>query len=290
MPARGLETFLTNSLRVMAAGTTSKLAMKPQLLLTFAAGLLLGWLGALAWQGETPDGPAALRADSRPEPGPGKRVSGEAADAITAARRRGEATRGALAPLHAARLAEALRQPVPDKPSDASAASTADQRFTRWLEGSGLPTDLRAEIAAAYAREKAAGGSVDPLQAGSPFDQWLRERLTAATAATWDALRDEQRNDVVERRANRLLVGLQDTMALTNEQKDAIYPKLAEWVRAEMDQPITEGQSKSEAREEWLASRYSDLSAMLPADQHDAIADWLTEFLPEYWLAEDTAR
>jgi hypothetical protein len=177
-----------------------------------------------------------------------------------------------------------------EAPSDAPVASTADQRFTRWLEQSGLPADLRAQISAAYSKEQAAGTGEDPLRAGSRFEQWLREQLDADTAATWDALRDEHLGDVVERRANRLLVGLQDAVALSNEQKDAIYPKLTAWVRDELKQPITEGQSEPGAREDWLASRYDELSAMLPADQQDAIADWLVEFLPEYWLTEDAAR
>lgn len=257
----------------------------------FAAGLLLGWLGALAWQDDVPNRPPARHAQSRPETGADRRVSSaERADSIGTAARRTDSAKAALSPLHATRIAQALSQPVVDSPPEAPAASTADQRFVRWLEQSGLSADLRTQIGAAYAKEQTAGIGGDPLRAGSRFDEWLRERLDADSATAWGVLLDEHRGDVVERRANHLLAGLQDAVALSNDQKDVIYPKLAAWASDELEQPITEGQSEPGAREDWLTRRYDELCAMLPADQHGAIAAWLTEFLPGYWLAGETAR
>ena len=158
-------------------------------------------------------------------------------------------------------------------------------RFSTWLAGITLSQQLKDAIRARLDSQLEMGNQ-DPLAVGSPFDLWLRNRLDADALASWTTNQNAYSADKIERRANRLLVGLQGSLSLTPEQKDSIYPQLVEWA-GENPKNILDDDVKNVAeREKALAARVETLSALVPAEQREALAEWVADFLPTYWLQE----
>ena len=169
---------------------------------------------------------------------------------------------------------------------DSSSQQRPDSdRFSRWLAGVAMSPPQK-EVIRAHLEAQLAAGDEGPLAAGSPFDLWLREHLAADALASWTANQNAHSADKIERRANRLLVGLQSALSLTSEHKDSIYPQLVKWAEENPQNIFGNESQDAEEQEKSLAARVEQLSALIPAEQHEALAEWVAEFLPTYCLEE----
>jgi hypothetical protein len=240
-----------------------------QKLLYLLAGILLGWLGALVFQ--------TGRNDERnvAESVAGKvRSSGKAGANDSRIQR---SSNGATpAATFAAQIKAAVRQPVESQLTE-NAQGVADARLSAWLTGTTLSEAVREEILTRYDSSVTAG-ETDPLAPGTPFDIWLRERLDPDSLSSWNAVKDAHSADVVERRANQMLSGLQGALSLSPAQKDTLYPQLVEWAR---EAPPTTADG-----DRWLEERLQEISKLIPADQHALLEQWAAEFFPTYWMQE----
>jgi hypothetical protein len=252
--------------------------MKSLFILT--AGILIGWLGSQLL-GVTNSQHQHLAEDSVTQRNSARSPAEAEARSLGLRGRSDEVPREQAA--FDARLKAALAAPSAEVSS--SQQKPSNDRFSSWLAGVTLSEQLKDAIRAQLEVRQVAGDE-EPLTAGSPFDLWLRDRLDASALASWTANQNAQSADRIERRANRLLVGLQSSLALTPEQKDAIYPQLVEWA-GENPQNILGNDSQDAAEQEKsLAARVEKLSALVPAEQREALADWVAEFLPTYCLQE----
>lgn len=244
--------------------------------LIFLAGIALGWLGAVTFQASEPSSGEFVTASANG-------VNHRSASNTVASNARTRRQPDRLAPARAyddafeARLKAATSENL-EIPPIAPTPNLSDARFSGWLAAAALSDALRGEIRKRF-EALLVTSDADPLVAGSEFDLWLSERLEADSLGAWETLREEHAADTVERRANQLLVGLQGALSLNPSQKDALYAPLVEWVR--QNPPDLTGSQESAATQS-----FNELAAMIPADQQDALADWMAEFLPSYWLQE----
>lgn len=160
-----------------------------------------------------------------------------------------------------------------------------NDRFSAWLAGVTL-TPVQKDAIRSELEARLTAGEENPLAPGSSFDLWLRNRLAADALASWTANQSAHSADKIERRANRLLVGLQRSLSLTSEQKDSIYPQLVEWAGENPHNILGSDSQDPDEQEKSFAARVEKLSALIPADQREALAEWVAEFLPTYCLEE----
>jgi hypothetical protein len=78
-------------------------------------------------------------------------------------------------------------------------------------------------------------------------------------------------------------------LSLTPEQKDSIYPQLVEWAKEKPQDILGNDTQNAAEHENALAARVEKLSTLVPAEQQEALAEWVADFLPTYWLEESNA-
>lgn len=180
-----------------------------------------------------------------------------------------------------------LKAALADQSMDVSSSpqKPPNDAFSAWLAGITLSPQLKDEIRARLEVQRTTSDE-DPLATGSRFDFWLRDRLDADALASWTADQNAHSADKIERRANRLLVGLQGSLSLTLEQKDAVYPQLVEWAREDPRNILGADSQDAAEQEKSFAARVDKLSALVPAEQREALAGWVADFLPTYCLQE----
>ena len=191
----------------------------------------------------------------------------------------------------AARLRAARSGPAGAAPGEvAEAERVAATRIREWLAASGLDGAERGAAADALRKHEAAGGG-DPLAAGSDFDRAMEEMLAGEDAASWAALRESHRADVVERRTYQFLGGLQAELALSTGEKDAVFAALSTRLVPADFVALAGGEPPDEAtRERWTRERYEALAPLVPEARRERLAEWLEEFLPGYWEAAAEGR
>jgi hypothetical protein len=244
-------------------------------LLIFMVGIALGWLGSRAFQAaDTWDQDQSANSGTKKKSAP----------QIATIESRTRSTRERVGKTSGYDAAfEARLKLATSRPTEVITSSQPpnDSKFSRWLAGLAVSAQMRNEIIKEFDARLVAG-EVDPLTAGSSFDLWLRDRLDTNSLASWTAMQGEHSADQVERRANQLMVGLQNSLSLSPTQKDALFQQLVEWAK-EKPANLTAGDPLIS---EETTRRFNELAPLIPADQHAALNDWIAEYLPSYWIKE----
>ncbi len=81
------------------------------------------------------------------------------------------------------------------------------------------------------------GAEPDDSISKAEVDEGIRELLNDDQLAAFDTMRDADRENAIEAKANSELAGLQRTLNLTEEQKDAAFEVLTEYATREIDKP-----------------------------------------------------